>query len=51
MNTVNKSYARYGALERLNNYANFTAKYCRPLYWLYCKRLPKTLKKIREKYK
>jgi hypothetical protein len=26
---------------KLNNYANWTSKYCRPLYEIYCKNLDK----------
>jgi len=49
MKTLNQ-LKKERAHRRLNDYANFTSKWCRPLYWLYCRNLPITLTKIQEKY-
>jgi hypothetical protein len=55
MNFILKLYLRKGTkmelFTRLNNYANFTSKYCRFLYDDYCENLSQIIKEIKEKAK
>lgn len=37
--------------KKLNDYANYTAKYCRPLYTRYCNNLSGIINRIKEQNK